>query len=226
MNLHGEPRRVHEHHKTHRGGCVRCADAMQRTRSGLTASSGLAEHDDRSGGEHLRSSASPAADVVDDALEVLEIANADSHKRVWFTGEGERLDHLGEVGDGCVDVSDLRSGSEAKLDEGLDVLPQQAMIEGRRIPADDALAFEPVDASLRGWRRETDQSTDLARRATGVLDQSVEDRAIGLIECWSRGFQIVTQDGFRPFTLNDIEEIADVRLDPTHRAQPQSWLWR
>jgi hypothetical protein len=184
---------------------VLCPDAGQRTGLGQTVWLGLPENDDRSGGKHLRPSASPAADSINHALEMLEIAHAHPDERVRITGERERLDDLREVGDGRVDVGNLCSGSKAELDEGLNILPQQAVIQGRRIPADDSLAFEPVDASLCRWRRQADQSTDLARRATGVLHQSAEDVPVGLIERWSRGFQIGTQIPFSPFVLNDVE---------------------
>jgi hypothetical protein len=73
----------------------------------------LAEDDDGSSGEHLRSSASSATDAVDHGLEMLEIVHPHSHERVGITRERERLDDLGEVCDSCVDVSDLRSGREA-----------------------------------------------------------------------------------------------------------------
>jgi hypothetical protein len=100
------------------------------------------------------------------------------------------------------------------------------VIEDCGIPGDDTVAFESVDASLCRRRRQADQSTELARRATGVPDQSGQDVPVGLVECWSRCFQIIKQMLFLLCILKDVEAVTMFLLDFAHEAQPQSGQWR
>lgn len=128
----------------------------------VPAGAGLAQDDDRPSGEDLRSSAPAAADEVDDVLEVLKVTDSYPDERVRVSGERERFDDLGEVGDGCVDVGHLCAGCEAEFDECLDVLADEAVIEHGRVAADESVALEAVDAPLRrGWR-EADEPAGLA----------------------------------------------------------------
>lgn len=203
-----------------------CTHADTETSSDLTPRSSLTENDDRSGGEHLGPSASPATDLVNHALEMLEIAHAHPDERVGVPGERERLDDLREVDGSRIDVGNLRARRKAQLDERLDVLRQQPVVEHCGIAADETGSLEPDNAPLCRWRRQANQPTNLARRATGVLDQSIEDVPVGLIQGWSHGFQIVTQILFSPSTLNDDEATWPFYLIPPTKRSHNQRLWR
>ena len=50
---------------------------------------GLSEHDDRAGRENLGASATAPADLVNDILEMVQIANPDAGEGVGISGERE-----------------------------------------------------------------------------------------------------------------------------------------
>jgi hypothetical protein len=133
--------------------------------------------------------------LVDDVLEVAEVTDADAGEGVGVAGKSEGFDDLGEVGDRGVDVVDLGTGCEAQFDERLDLLAGYAVVQEDGVTADEAHLFQSVDPALGGGRREPDKSAHLARRAPSVLQESVDDAAVGWIERWESHVQSVTLIG-------------------------------
>ncbi len=120
------------------------------------------QHDDGAGREDLRAAALTTADAIDDALQVLKVADTDAGKCVWITGEGEGFDDLWQVRDGGVHVCDLCAGREPQFDESLDLIARHLVIERDCIAADQADLLKPVYPAPGGRRRKTNQSPHLA----------------------------------------------------------------
>jgi hypothetical protein len=160
-------------------------------RSGPGGAFAGAEDDERLGVDDLGAAAAAAADLVDDAFEVVDVGHAQAHKCVGVAGEGEGFDELGEVADGCVDVCDLGAGSEPEFCERFQMAVEPCAIEHGGVAADVAAVLQAVDAALGGGGREPDDAPDLAGGAAGVLDEEVQDSLIDGVQIVSCHAQIV-----------------------------------
>lgn len=170
----------------------RAGSSVNRVGSATRVWLGSSEHDDGAGGEDLRAFAASAADLVDDVLEVLEIADADAGEGVWVAGEGERFDDFWEVGDRGVDFVDLGARCESELDERFDLLACDSVVEQDGVAADQADALEAIDSAFGGRWRESDESADLARRSARVGQEDVDDVLVGCIEVGHVYVEIIT----------------------------------
>ena len=63
---------------------------------------------------------------------MVEVPDAQPHERVRVARDRERFDELREVGEGEVDVADLRRALEAQLAEGLDRWRRACMVDDGR----------------------------------------------------------------------------------------------
>ena len=172
-----------------------------------------AEHDHGTGREDLWASAPTASDAIDDGLEVVEIADANTRQGVRIAGEGEGLDDLREVGHGRIDFGNLGSGREAKFDERFDLVPCHLVVDKHGVTTDQTDLLQAVNPTFRSGRREPHEPTDLAGGLTGVGSQSVENGLVGCVDRDRGHIQIVTQNQEKLFDLIVFLAVNDERLD-------------
>src|SRR5436190_12732397 len=130
-------------------GVCTASNAIEPTTTRLMRVARLAECNspprDRRGLHDRRRRLAEHDEVVDDLLEVAHVAHVALHEVTVVTGHAMALDHLGRVASKLRDVREL-TGCGPHADDHGEAQPERARIEVGVIRADDAVAFEPLQA--------------------------------------------------------------------------------
>ena len=121
-------------------------------------------------------------DLVDHALEVIDVVDAQPDQRVGVAREGERLHELGKIGDRRSISATWRRRAKRSSVNASRWPPSMRVVEHGGVAAHDA---EPLQRSMRRLAaagRQVDAAADLARRTAAVLDEQLEDPPVDGVE--------------------------------------------
>lgn len=122
---------------------------------------------------------------------MVQVADAQSDERIWITGRGERLDHLGEIGEGLLDIADLGASGEAKLCKSLNLAAEHGVVHRGSIASDDAELLQAIDAALCRRGGKSDAPADLARRQSCIYLKESENPLVRRVKPRSWNVSIV-----------------------------------